>query len=173
MKNLEKDKLETLLNIMGDNPFQQIVHFSHGGETLVDMLHYYCEPKSYQYEINVVDSTFYEICKKKFKNSETTIVRHFSLERKSYMIQAKQYNFAFISINVQDNFKEDFLRRVHRIILNAGNILIFIPKGNISERYRWIELLEETNYVATSTIDDLFEHYDIIISKKMHGWGNI
>jgi hypothetical protein len=172
MKNLEKDKLESLLSIMGDNPLQQIVHFSNGGETLVDMLHHYCEPKAYQYEINAIENTFYEETKEKFKNSQTTVVRNFSLERKSYLIQAKQYNFAFISIDIQDDFKEDFLRRVHRIILNAGNILIFIPKSNISERYRWIDLLEETYYVATSTIDDLFEHYDVIISKKMHGWGS-
>jgi hypothetical protein len=34
-----------------------------------------------------------------------------------------------------------------------------------------MRLLEENNYVASNTIDDLFEHYDLLISKKMHGWG--
>ncbi len=32
-------------------------------------------------------------------------------------------------------------------------------------------LLEEHYYVASNTIDDLFENYDVLISKKMHGWG--
>jgi hypothetical protein len=61
---------------------------------------------------------------------------------------------------------------VHEILRNSGNILLFVPNRNVEERYRWDTLLEENYYVATNTIDDLFTEYDVIISKKMHGWGD-
>lgn len=172
MKNLEKDKLKTLLDIIGTNPSVRLAHFTDDGEILVDMLHEYCHPKEYLYQINCTNYSFYEESIDKFKDFETTIVRDFSLERKSYMIQGKQYDFIFITTVIEEEFREEFLKRVYRIILNAGNILIFIPKGDYAQRYNWVEILEETYYVATNTIDDLFEHYDVLISKKMHGWGD-
>ena len=172
MKNLEKDKLKILLDIIGTNPFLRLAHFCTDGEILVDMLHDYCYSKEYLYQINCTNETFYEENIDKFKDLDTTVVRNFSLERKSYMIQGKQYDFIFVTTDIKEEFREEFLKRVHKIVLNAGNILIFIPKGDYTQRYNWIEVLEETYYVATNTIDDLFEHYDVIISKKMHGWGN-
>lgn len=88
------------------------------------------------------------------------------------MTQGKQYDFMFVSANIDLSSRDDFLKKAHGIILNAGNIIIFVEKNNYDERYKWVELLEETYFVATNTIDDLFENYDIIISKKMHGWGD-
>jgi len=173
MKNLEKDKLKTLLEIIGSNPSLQIAHFTQGGDILTDMLSSYCKTRDYLYQINTLDSLLYDKIHDKYKNIDTTTVKEFSLDRKSYMMQGKQYDFIFITIDINDDFREEFLKRIHKIIRNAGNILIFIPKENKTKEYRWIELLEETNYVATSYIDDLFEYYDVIISKKMHGWGNL
>ena len=172
MKKLEKDKLETLLTIIGTNPSLQLAHFCDDGEILVDMLQDYCCLNDYLYHLNCTDEAFYEENREKFNGVEQIVVRNFSLNRKSYMIQAKQYDFVFITTEVEEEIREDFLKRIHKIVINAGNILIFIPKGDTAQRYNWIELLEETLYVATSTIDDLFEYYDVIISKKMHGWGD-
>jgi hypothetical protein len=89
------------------------------------------------------------------------------------MMQGKQYDFLFVSIDIKEEMRSDFLKKAHNIISNAGNIIIFVSKKNKEECYSWITLLEEHNYVATSTIDDLFENHNIIISKKMHGWGSL
>lgn len=173
MKKLEKDKLKTLLEIIGTNPSMQIAHFSSGGDELIDSLHDYCASKGYLYQINAVDRLLYENLKKRFKDvSTTTLVDNFQLKRKSYMKYAKQYDYLFVSIDIEDDFQDIFLKRVHKIILNAGNIIIFIPKGNSEKRYSLIASLEESYFVATSVIDDMFENYDIVISKKMHGWGS-
>ncbi len=173
MKKLEKDKLKTLLEIIGTDPSMQIAHFSSGGEELIEALDDYCSSKGYLYQINAVDKLLYENLKKWFKDvSKTTLIDNFQLERKSYMKHAKQYDYLFVSIEIEDDFQDDFLKRVHKIILNAGNIIIFIPKGDIDKRYQLIASLEESYFVATSVIDDMFENYDIIISKKMHGWGS-
>ena len=172
MKNLEKDKLETLLQIIGTNPSLRIAHFTEGEDGLTKALHDYCEAEEYEYQINCTDDDSVEMLLEKYKENRQTQVRALPLERNSYMKQAKQYDFVFITSEVDETLRDDFLKRVHRIILNAGNVILFINKENREEKYQWVALLEENNYVATSTIDDLFEYYDIIISKKMHGWGS-
>ena len=172
MKNLEKEKLQTLLEIIGSDPSQRIVHFTDGGETFIDTLFDYCFSKEYLYQINCTDSTSFENISEKFKESTIAKVRKLPLERKSYMMQGKQYDYLFVTSTVTEDVRDVFLKRAHKIILNAGNIVILIPKSDYAQRYNWIALLEENYYVATNTIDDLFEHYDVIISKKMHGWGN-
>jgi len=171
MKNLEKDQVKILLNIIGSNPSLQIAHFTQSGETIIDMLDAYCRSRDYFYQINAIDPYFYEKMSERFKNTDGTVVKKFPLERKSYMIQGRQYDFLFVTASLEEKIRSEFLKRVHQIIRNAGNIIIFIPKGDMNERYSWTELLEEHNYVATNTIDNMFKEYDIVISKKMHGWG--
>jgi phospholipid N-methyltransferase len=171
MKNLEKDQVKILLNIIGSNPSLQIAHFTQSGETITDMLSEYCQARDYLYQINTIDLYFYEKMSEKFRNIDTTVVKQFPLERQSYMMQGRQYDFLFVTASIEEKIRSDFLKRVHQIIRNAGNIIIFIPKGDINERYSWTGLLEDHNYVATNTIDNMFKEYDIVISKKMHGWG--
>jgi hypothetical protein len=172
MKNLEKEKLQTLLEIIGSDPSQRIVHFTDGGKTFIDTLFDYCFSKEYLYQINCTDSTSFENISEKFKESTIAKVRKLPLERKSYMMQGKQYDYLFVTSSITEELRDVFLKRTYKIILNAGNIVVLIPKNDYTQRYNWIALLEENYYVATNTIDDLFEHYDVIISKKMHGWGN-
>ncbi len=172
MKNLEKNKLETLLQIMGSNPSLRISHFTDNGTQLVEAIHNYCLPKEYQYQVNCIEHDFYNTLVKEYENAKLTKVKEFPLQRRSYMTQGKQYDFMFVSANIDLSSRDDFLKKAHGIILNAGNIIIFVEKNNYDERYKWVELLEETYFVATNTIDDLFENYDIVISKKMHGWGD-
>ena len=97
---------------------------------------------------------------------------NFPLQRRVYKIQAREYNVLFVSSIIDEENRNDFLKRSHQIIRSAGNIIIFVPKKDSHERDNWVALLEENLYVSTSIIDDIFEHYDIIISRKMHGWGD-
>jgi len=172
MKNLEKDQVKILLDIIGSNPSLQIAHFAQSGETLTEMLNDYCQTRDYLYQINAVEADFYEKMSERFGNTDTTVVKRFPLEQRSYMMQGRQYDFLFVTAVIEEEMRSDFLKRSHQIIRNAGNIIIFIPKGELDERYSWAALLEEHNYVATSTISDMFTYYDVIISKKMHGWGS-
>jgi hypothetical protein len=172
MKNLNREKLQSLLDIMGSNPSLQIAHFTQESNVLTQMLYEYCNQRDYLYQINSTSLTSFEEMKNEFKHNKNIQIKNIPLERKAYMIQGKQYDFLFVTTTINDDIRSDFLKKVHNIICNAGNIIIFIDKKNREERYHWTTLLEEHNYVATSTIDDLFEDYDIIISKKMHGWGS-
>jgi len=160
------------LQIIGSNPSLRIAHFTQGENKLTQALHNYCEVEGYEYQLNCTDDDSDKILLKKYQENRKTQVRVLPLERNSYMIQAKQYDFIFVTSNIDETLRADFLKKVHKIILNAGNLILFIEKEKRNEKYQWITLLEENNYVATSTIDDLFEYYDVIISKKMHGWGS-
>ncbi len=171
MKNLKKDKLKTLLAIIKKNPSLDIAHFTDKDTPLIELLDEYCYINNYGYQINLTNSSIEESIKQKYKSSSTKI-RLFQLKRKSYLLQAKHYDFIFITASIGKDMESDFLKRIYGIIANAGNLIVFIKKENYELRYRWIELLEEHNYVATNTIDNLCDEYDILISKKMHGWGN-
>jgi DNA topoisomerase IA len=171
MKNIEQDKLETLLQIIAPAPALRIAHFCESGEKMVDILGNFCSEQAYEYQINCTEPSFFEALNNIYKDHEAIKPIKFTLERPRYMIQGKLYEYLFVTSTIPTEMRSDFLKKTHGIIKNAGLILIFIPKGDSQQRYNWIALLEEHYYVASSTIDDLFEHYDVIISKKMHGWG--
>jgi len=171
MKNIEQDKLEKLLGIIPSSPALRIAHFTDSGEMMTEVLSDFCQKREYEYQINCTDNSFFDLISDKYKNMANIKTIKFTLERPRYMIQGKMYEFLFVTANIKDEMRSDFIRKAHGIIKNAGNILIFLPKGSYEERYSWITLLEEHYYVASNTIDDLFENYDVLISKKMHGWG--
>ena len=171
MKNIEKDKLEKLLEIIADAPALRIAHFSESGEIMTEILSDFCQKKGYEYQINCTNSSFFETISDKFKDINAVKPIKFTLERPRYMTQGKIYEYLFVTTDIKEEMRSDFLKKAHGIIKNAGNIIIFLPKGSYEERYDWIALLEEHYYVASNTIDDLFENYDVLISKKMHGWG--
>jgi hypothetical protein len=174
MKNLEKEQLETLLDIIGSSstPSLQIAHFSEGGEVLIDKIYAYCLNKKYEYHLKCTNKEFYELTAQKFKEQERIVVSNFFLQRRSYLIQAREYNFLFVTTIIDEESRGDFLKRSHKIIRSAGSIIIFVPKKDYHDRDNWVSNLEENLYVSTSVVDDMFEHYDVIISRKMHGWGD-
>jgi len=171
MKNIEENKLKKLLEIIPSYPALCIAHFSDSGEKMTEILSSFCQEKGYEYQINCTDPSFYDAMYTKYKDIQTVKPVKFTLERPRYMMQGKFYEYLFVTASIKEEMQSDFLKKAHAIIKNAGNILIFLPKGSYEERYNWMALLEKHYYVASNTIDDLFENYDVLISKKMHGWG--
>ncbi|MEA1952859.1 MAG: hypothetical protein U9O24_00515 [Campylobacterota bacterium] len=171
MKNIEKNRIEQLLEIISDAPALRIAHFTEGGEPFIEALNDFCHEKTYEYQLNCTTPSFYEEMKTKFELTPHLKAVNFSLDRPRYMTQAKLYEYLFVTTRIKEETRSDFLKKVHGIIKNAGIIIVFLPKGSLEERYHWVSLLEEHYFVASNTIDDLFEHYDVLISKKMHGWG--
>ena len=172
MKTLEEDKLEQLLQIIYPGPALRIAHFSEGSHILTKTLSDFCKKNNYEYQLNCTKDVCYDKAMTKYTNQPHIKIIKFNLNRPSYMMQGKMYEYLFVTTSIEEEMRSDFLKRAHGIIKNAGIILIFLPKGSHEERDDWIALLEEHYYVATNTIDDMFEHYDVLISKKMHGWGN-
>jgi hypothetical protein len=171
MKPIEKNRLEQLLEIIKPAPALRIAHFTQSGEEMTEILCDFCTENGYEYQINCTDPSFYETLSAKYAETPDVKCINFKLSRPKYMIQGKLYEYLFVTSAIPEADRSAFLQKTHGIIKNAGIILIFLQKGDRKQRYDWTALLEEHYYVASSTIDDLFEHYDILISKKMHGWG--
>jgi len=171
MKNLEKNKLQLLLDIVADRPSTRIAHFSDGGKEMTDSLSDLCAKQEYSYQINCTSPDFYASVEEEYNILPHIHLLNFSLARPKYFIQGKEYDYLFVTATIPREERSEFLRKCYDIIKTAGNLILFIPKGSREEHDEWLWILQERGYVSTSTMDDMFEHYDIIISKRMHGWG--
>ena len=171
MINLEKIGIEKLLAIVPPHPAIRIAHFSNNDTLLSSVLGNFCQEKEYELLIHCVGNKHFDFISKDYDSVDSVSVVNFSLDRPRYMMQGKQYDFVFVTLSDDVEDIGSFLKKVHGIIKNAGNIILFMEKDNASKRHHWIQRLEENYYVASSTIDDLFKGCDVVISKKMHGWG--
>ena len=172
MKKLEQDRLEKLFELIETKPAIRIAHFCDGGAKFTKMLSNLCLEKEYEYQINCINEATYEEMMERYKEIKDVQPVKMPLARPRYFMQAKEYEYLFVTATIPQEQRSDFIKKCFPLIVKGGNIIVFLPKNDHSLRYNWIALLEEHYYVATSTIDDLFEHYDVVISKKMHGWGN-
>jgi len=170
MKEIESSEVEKLLSIIQPAPQIRIGHFSDRGETLPKALSSFCEQNSYTYLLNCTDKHYHASMLSQYEAQSSTVVKWFSLDRPNYMQHGKFYDYLFVSCTIADEQKVSFLKKSHTVIKNAGLILLFIPKSDHKALKTWTEYLEEHYFVATSSIT-LGEEWQVIISKKMHGWG--
>jgi len=68
-----------------------------------------------------------------------------------------------------ENDTETILKKFFRIMKNAGVVAILIPK-DAPLRDLIDQRLEASYFVAINHID-IFDDYDVVTAKKMHGWG--
>jgi len=169
MKNLESKKIEQLLSIIPDHPATQIMHITQNDKKLSDALESLVKKNEYTLLLNVTDSNACSELKEHYCN-ESCSVKKMKFEQRRYASMAKLFDFVFVTATVPNEFQEQFAKTIHGHIKNAGNIILFLEKNNLQVVDRWRQILEENYFVATNTID-LFSEYEILISKKMHGWG--
>jgi len=119
MKNLDFNELEKILTIIKTNPSTTIAVFSDKDKELLEFLYSFSKNKQIDFIANITNKEFYE------KLQELPYTRYFSLQRANYMLNGKFYDYVFVDISLNENFQEEFLKRVHSVIKNAGLILIF------------------------------------------------
>jgi hypothetical protein len=129
----------------------------------------FVKKRDYEFLLNVTDDIFYEEVKDRYEDESTT-VKKMKFEQRRYVSMAKQYDYIFVSATVPENLQEQFAKTIHSHIKNAGNIILFLPKNDLMILDSWQRTFVENYFVATNNID-IFENYEILISKKMHGWG--
>jgi hypothetical protein len=168
MKNLELKKIEQLLSIIPDHPALRIMYITDGNTQLTDALFKLIQNKEYELLLNVVTDDYEEI-KEKYTHKEVT-VKKITFEQRRYASMAKTYDYVFVSATVPETLQNQFAKTIHTHIKNAGNIILFLEKDNLKLLDSWRQVLEENYFVASNTID-LFDEYEVLSSKKMHGWG--
>ena len=170
MKHLEEEKVDQLLGIINLYPSMRIMHFSEDSHLLSKKIAALCTVHDYEYQLNCINETCFEKATTKYSDNKHIKIKKFDLAQPRYTIQAKLYDYLFVTAAVSDEMRPSFLKKAYAAIKNAGLILIFVPGEDLHLKHLWTELLQDNNFVATNTID-LFPNYDVIISKKMHGWG--
>lgn len=168
---LEESKIDQLLSIINLYPSVSIMHFSDGSHLLSKKILRLCQQHDYEYLLKCTNDISYEKFTSKYAQSSGIKIQRLHLTRPRYMIQPKACDYLFVTSDIEESETGSFLQKVYATIKNAGLILIFIPKGDLKQKYLWSEHLTKSNFVATNIIDDIFEQYDVIVSKKMHGWG--
>jgi len=92
--------------------------------------------------------------------------RPYRIEQPRYNLQGKLYNHAFVTAAIPDN-AEAFARKLYTGIANAGGLYL---QTDAAELPLWQSVLEQTNYVAASSIP--LDGEDLLLyARKMHGWG--
>ena len=170
MKNLEPKRVEQLLSIIPQHPATRIMQISQGGLQLSDALSSFVRDRDYEFLLNITNDIFYEKIKDRYIDNKECKVKKLKLQQRRYVSMAKMYDYIFVTASIPDEMLEQFAKTVHGHIKNAGNIIIFLPKNNLRILDNWRQTLEDNYFVASNTVD-IFEEYEVLISKKMHGWG--
>jgi len=172
MKSIETERLLQLMDELYYRPLANVVHFTDSDTQLCKRLAHYCCDKEYSYQVNTPDRAFFEETQKILQETPEAKCFHMPLQRPKFRIAGKEYEYFILTLPLAEEIRLTFLRKAHEIIRSHGKIVIFLPKGDRALKDAWISDLETTLFVATSILDDLFDTYDVILSTKMHGWGD-
>ncbi len=169
MERLDKREVDMLMQIVSDHyPNQQIFHISDGNNDLHDYLFELTKRRGYEYDLRIVGDPFE--CSFDPKDHPGCTIEELDLGRKAFNKHARLYEYAFVTL--EDHILEDdfqlFLQKIYRMMKNSG-IVVLMPKKDGRFRERIDTMLEDGYFVAINHID-LFDGYDIVNARKMHGW---
>jgi hypothetical protein len=170
MKYLENESIEKLLGIIPEHPATRIMQISKSEDRLYPAIKKFCLMREYEYLMNVIDIDYYEQIRPLANHDQLHTIKKMTLDQRVYASMSKQYDFIFVTADIPLAFENRFAQKIHRYIKNSGNIILFLAKEDRDALRRWYQHLEEHLFVAISTID-IFENYELLIAKKMHGWG--
>jgi hypothetical protein len=168
MRNIDAARVLQLMDELYYRPYANVVHFTDGDLPLCRALAHYCEQKEYTYQLNTPAQDFFA----EVKTALSAKVFHMPLERPKFRMAGKEYEYFILTLAIDPQQRISFLRKAHEVIRSHGKIVIFLPKSEHALQDAWVADLEETLFVATSILDDIFEDCDVILSTKMHGWGD-
>ncbi len=149
-------------------PNQQIMHLSDGSCDLHRTLFELTNTRGFDYDLRLIawepddlDTAAHDACS----------VETLDLARRQYNKHAKKYDNIFVTLR-SETLQPDLqntLRKFYRILKNAGVLVMLVEKD--SPLLRSIdEELEKSYYSAVGHID-IFDDYEVITAKKLHGWG--
>lgn len=172
MKNLEQTQVEQLLEIIQSKPGQRIVHFSDSSSILTKNLSDLCKTHDSAYHLYCTEDTCYDESIGTYEGQDHIRITKFNLRRPRYLMQGIEFDYLVATLNFTEEDKAVFLEKCYPIIRTGGNIIIIIPNSTYADRDEWQEILEEQYYVSVNIMDDMLDDYDVIVAKRMHGWGN-
>jgi len=168
MKPFEQDKVKQLLEILQKKPTQRIVHFTTSSHILTKYLHQLSQTHNHDYYLYCNKDVFYDKSMTKYADQSNIHIFKFDLHRPRYMVQPIEFDYLIATLDFTEEDKGEFLGKCSPLIRTGGTIMIIIPNSRYTERDEWKNILQKQYYTSVNIIDDLFEHYDVIIAKRVH-----
>lgn len=166
MKTLEQDKVDQLLQIIQKKPEQRIIHFSSGSHILTKTLSKLCKKQGHQYYLFCEKDVFYDKSRTKYVGQPHMHITRSSFPHPEDRADDTVYDYFISTLDLGREDKTTFLEKYSPFIKAGGYIIIFISTSGYSEHEEWRTVLEKKNYASIHIGDDLFEHYDVIVSKR-------
>ena len=171
MKPLEANKVEQLLEVLQKEPAQRIGHFTASSHILTKYLHRFCQAYDNEYYLYCIKDVFYDKSITKYAGKSNIQIAKFNLHRPSYRMQTTEFDYLFITVDLEEENKKEFLKKCSTVIKTGGDIIIIFPKLGYVVQGEWRDILQQQCYISVKIIDDLFEHYDVIIAKRIDSKG--
>ncbi|WP_457596369.1 hypothetical protein [Hydrogenimonas sp.] len=169
MRRIDTAKAMQLTHLVSPHyPNQRIMLITDGSLDLHGLLHDFTAARGFEFDCKCVDCDVaipepHEGCR----------IEPLELSARQYNKHARQYENIFVAMEPASygSDLDDFLKKCYRIVKNAGILTLLIPKGaamneGIEER------LVGCNYVAVGRVD-IFDDYEVITAKKLHGWERV
>ncbi len=169
MRRLDPYKAHQLTQLISTHyPNQLIMQISDGGCDLHHTLYEFTRNKGYEFDLLGVDWECDELAKEDHPGYRTEML---DLSRRQYNRHGRKYDNLFVTLDEELLYADlsTMLKKIYRIMKNAG-IVTFLIDRDAPLRSEMDRYLEEGYFVAISHID-IFDDYDIVTAKKMHGWG--
>ena len=157
--------IDNLLDSLMQAPGMRVMHFAKD-DTLCQNIQDFCKGSEFDSEYLIL--TFKQEDEEKLKQLEDEIikVKYVNENRQKFNIQAKLYDYLFITNLPSDT--DSFFKRVYSALKNGAPIFIFLDKNDKELAYKLESELIEANYVASNKM--VIDNYLVLSSKKMHGW---
>jgi hypothetical protein len=171
MKKLQANEIEQLLEIISKHPRLRIAHFSEGGKVFIETLNQLSIEQGYEYQLHILEEKLHQELKENLVINEISNIRRIKWVQNRYASPALQYDLLFVTASIPNDYKEAFAKKIYSHIKSAGEIILFLEKNDRKNSDEWKIFLEEYLFVAINVEVEIFENYDILIARKMHGWG--
>lgn len=165
------EKLPALFEIFPNFPSIRVMQITNRHLNVVERLAQFFKENDYEFDVMVSNETFKQSIEDTLKDpSQYLCIRPLAYDDARYNYKGRQYDTVVVDVDFDEIVDERyFFERIYALMKNAAGMIVLIPKQSpilvgVTER------LESYNFVALNLID-IFEEYQIIYAKKMHGWG--
>ncbi len=169
MKRLKPEQTDLLMQIVSPHyPNQQILHLTDGGCDLHEALCELTKAREFEYDLRYLGS---EPPKLECRDHPAMRIEPLDLGERRFNRHARLYENIFVTLGdaLLEPDIDETLRKFYRIMKNAGVLVLLLEKGEGLSRSIDARL-EESFFVAVNHID-IFDDYDVVNAKKLHGWG--
>ena len=170
MKKDDIEKLPMLFEIFPNFPSIRVMHITDQHSDVVKKLASFFKENEYEFDVMVSDAAFQKSVEEALNEpSKYLTIRPLAYTDTQYNFKGRQYDTVVVDVDFDKILQERyFFERIYALMKNAAGILVLIPRqSTILEGIE--ERLEDYNFVAVNPID-LFDEYQVIYAKKMHGW---